>query len=204
MPGSVVARVDSIREELALPRPGAWVPWFPVIDYDRCTNCQQCLGFCLFGVYGVDSDGRVQVQHPENCKTDCPACARVCPSVAVIFPKYGQGPINGDEVRDEDVKRDTVGVDLGTLIGGGDVHAALRARSRQAKERFAAGQGSASPQADGVESLRRAQAELDIPDKVLADLGCGCKCQPPAVQDNQPDADSRPCCQPKDEAGPPR
>ena len=22
-------------------------PWFPVIDYDRCTNCMQCLSFCL-------------------------------------------------------------------------------------------------------------------------------------------------------------
>ncbi len=29
---------------------GDWIPWFPVIDYDRCTNCKQCLNFCLFGV----------------------------------------------------------------------------------------------------------------------------------------------------------
>ena len=35
-------------------QPGAWKPWFPVIDYDRCTNCMQCLSFCLFGVYGVE------------------------------------------------------------------------------------------------------------------------------------------------------
>ena len=34
--------------------PGAWKPWFPVIDYDRCTNCMQCLSFCLFDVYGVE------------------------------------------------------------------------------------------------------------------------------------------------------
>src|SRR2546422_3501427 len=33
---------------------GEWKPWFPVIDYDRCTNCMQCLSFCLFGVYGVE------------------------------------------------------------------------------------------------------------------------------------------------------
>lgn len=25
-----------------------WKPWFPVIDYSRCTNCMQCLSFCLF------------------------------------------------------------------------------------------------------------------------------------------------------------
>ena len=29
--------------------------WYPVIDYSRCTNCLECIDFCLFGVYGVDS-----------------------------------------------------------------------------------------------------------------------------------------------------
>jgi len=28
--------------------------WYPVIDYSRCTNCMECIDFCLFGVYGVD------------------------------------------------------------------------------------------------------------------------------------------------------
>ncbi|MEX2185814.1 MAG: ferredoxin family protein, partial [Pirellulales bacterium] len=26
--------------------------WYPVIDYSRCTNCMECIDFCLFGVYG--------------------------------------------------------------------------------------------------------------------------------------------------------
>ncbi|MEX2027158.1 MAG: ferredoxin family protein, partial [Pirellulaceae bacterium] len=26
--------------------------WYPVIDYGRCTNCMECIDFCLFGVYG--------------------------------------------------------------------------------------------------------------------------------------------------------
>ena len=25
--------------------------WYPVIDYSRCTNCMECIDFCLFGVY---------------------------------------------------------------------------------------------------------------------------------------------------------
>ncbi|MGI9519846.1 MAG: ATP-binding protein, partial [Pirellulaceae bacterium] len=25
--------------------------WYPVIDYSRCTNCLECIDFCLFGVY---------------------------------------------------------------------------------------------------------------------------------------------------------
>ena len=75
-----------------------WIPWFPVIDYGRCTNCRQCLNFCLFGVYANGADGRVEVVKPANCKTGCPACSRVCPSAAIIFAKYTESPFNGDIV----------------------------------------------------------------------------------------------------------
>src|SRR5262249_50614691 len=33
--------------------------WYPVIDYSRCTNCMECIDFCLFGVYGVDQQDRI-------------------------------------------------------------------------------------------------------------------------------------------------
>ena len=46
--------VETVRAETNAAKHGDWKPWFPVIDYDRCTNCMQCLSFCLFGVYGVD------------------------------------------------------------------------------------------------------------------------------------------------------
>ena len=42
---TLVNRIAAIREEAELPLPGAWTPWFPVIDYQRCTNCMQCLSF---------------------------------------------------------------------------------------------------------------------------------------------------------------
>ena len=51
---------ESLRSEIAEAggvASGAWKPWFPVIDYDRCTNCMQCLTFCLFDVYGVRRQG---------------------------------------------------------------------------------------------------------------------------------------------------
>ncbi|MGD8452822.1 MAG: ferredoxin family protein [Phycisphaerae bacterium] len=112
-----------------------WIPWFPVIDADRCGNCQQCLSFCLFGVYGHSETGQVEVQRPENCKTDCPACARICPEAAIIFPKYGAPPINGAEVRPEDVQREAMAVDVSARLGG-NLHQMLRERSAQAKRRF--------------------------------------------------------------------
>ena len=68
--------------------------WYPVIDKERCTECGKCHDFCLFGVYAV-KDKAVKVTQPQNCKNNCPACARVCPSKAIIFPKYEKSPING-------------------------------------------------------------------------------------------------------------
>jgi Pyruvate/2-oxoacid:ferredoxin oxidoreductase delta subunit len=62
--------------------------WYPVIDGSRCVQCQHCLQFCLFGVYEQDADGKVQVHNPDQCKPGCPACSRVCPQSAIMFPLY--------------------------------------------------------------------------------------------------------------------
>ncbi len=66
--------------------------WYPVHDKSRCTECGHCLQFCLFGVYETDAGGRVRVTNPDNCKPGCPACARICPHRAIMFPLYHQDP----------------------------------------------------------------------------------------------------------------
>ena len=71
--------------------------WYPVIDYSRCTNCMECIDFCLFGVYGVDSVDRILVEQQDNCKKGCPACSRVCPENAIIFPEHKTPAIAGSE-----------------------------------------------------------------------------------------------------------
>ena len=68
--------------------------WYPVLDYSRCAACKQCFGFCLFGVYSVEH-GRVVATQPDNCKNGCPACARVCPEGAIIFPHCDDPAIAG-------------------------------------------------------------------------------------------------------------
>jgi len=73
-----------------------WIPWFPVIDKDRCSSCLQCLRFCLFGVYELSEESQVVVSRPHACKTYCPACARVCPDSAIMFPKHEDPGIHGD------------------------------------------------------------------------------------------------------------
>ena len=68
--------------------------WYPVIDKTRCIECGKCHDFCLFGVYAIVNN-KVTVRQPGQCKNNCPACARMCPSKAIIFPKYEKSPING-------------------------------------------------------------------------------------------------------------
>jgi len=114
---------------------GEWVPWFPVIDYERCKSCKQCASFCLFGTYEVLSDGKVVVSNPDHCKTNCPACARICPEAAIMFPKLEESPINGDEIKDEQETRALIKLNTELMLGN-DVYAALAERRRKAKHRL--------------------------------------------------------------------
>ncbi len=104
-----------------------WVPWFPVLDFDRCTHCKQCMSFCLFKVYEVDADDRVVVKNPQNCKNNCPACARICPEIAIMFPKLNESPINGDVVTADDESKN-LRLDL-DKINDGNMYDALKARN---------------------------------------------------------------------------
>ena len=87
--------------------------WYPVIDFDRCTNCMECVDFCLFGVYGVDGVENILVEQPDNCRKACPACSRVCPENAIIFPQHKAPAIAGASTAgDEGFK-----IDLSQLFG---------------------------------------------------------------------------------------
>jgi NAD-dependent dihydropyrimidine dehydrogenase PreA subunit len=104
----------SFTQEEILKQPGR--RWYPVIDYSRCTNCMECLDFCLFGVYGVDSLDRILVENQDNCKKGCPACSRVCPEHAIMFPDYKTAAIAGAPVGAVSGLK----IDLTKLFGGGD------------------------------------------------------------------------------------
>ncbi len=165
----VFGAAEKVREQTAAFQPGAWKPWFPVIDYDRCTNCMQCLSFCLFGVYGVSEDHKIEVQHNDNCKTNCPACSRVCPEAAIMFPKYKAGPINGEPVTEADLQREKMKVDISALLGG-DVYEMLRDRSAKAKSRFSKERDSDKALKERQKCLTKLQQMGDIPAEVLMSL----------------------------------
>ena len=86
--------------------------WYPVIDYSRCTNCMECVDFCLFGVYGVDRIETILVEQPDNCRKGCPACSRVCPENAIMFPQHKTPAIAGSADATASMK-----IDLSQLFG---------------------------------------------------------------------------------------
>lgn len=103
--------------------------WYPVIDFSRCTNCMECVDFCLFGVYGVDGTENILVEQPDNCRKGCPACSRVCPENAIIFPQHKAPAIAGAQVDGEEGFK----IDLSQLFGaptGSDDPIATAARER--------------------------------------------------------------------------
>lgn len=168
-PEAITDLVRTQRESLEAFDHGQWKPWFPVIDYDRCTNCMQCLSFCLFGVYGVDDDNKLQVQNNDSCKTNCPACSRVCPEAAIMFPKYRTGPINGDRVSSSDLKREKMKIDISSLLGG-DVYQMLRDRSEKAKSRFSKERNPDKALNERKKCLTKLAQSGDIPEEVLMSL----------------------------------
>lgn len=168
-PAAILEVANTVRKQTSARSIGEWTPWFPVIDYDRCTNCMQCMTFCLFDVYGVDEEKKIQVQKQGNCKTNCPACSRVCPEAAILFPKYGKGPINGDVVREEDLQRESMKVDISALLGG-DVYSSLRERSASARKRFSTERDESRALLERKRCLKKLKKDLDIPEEVLMTL----------------------------------
>jgi len=105
----------------------AWPSWYPLIDYSRCTACGQCADFCLFGVY-KKIDNKVVVINPKGCKNNCPACGRICPQTAIVFPKYEHaGAIAGADTIDEIAEQQRQQIDIDTILGS-NIYQALEMR----------------------------------------------------------------------------
>jgi Pyruvate/2-oxoacid:ferredoxin oxidoreductase delta subunit len=147
--------------------------WYPVIDFSRCTNCMECIDFCLFGVYGIDNAETILVEQPDNCRKGCPACSRVCPEHAIIFPQHKSPAIAGSPAEVGGFK-----IDLSRLFGAPDqkedaLAAAVRERDEQlvAVGRDAVGQQVGIPKRqenkqerpkDKLDSLVEELDELDL------------------------------------------
>ena len=108
--------------------------WYPVIDFDRCDGCLECLNFCLFGVFSVDDREAVLIDEPGACRSGCPACSRICPKGAIIFPQHNDPAISGDPSQSSEALK----LDLSQLMGGGslaEIAAAERERALASQRR---------------------------------------------------------------------
>ncbi len=148
--------------------------WFPVIDYDRCTHCMECLDFCLFGVYGVTDDNRVVVEEPDNCRPGCPACARVCPDGAILFPAHKNATIAGGPGRLEDLRLDLSEIFSGDLARSAAELAERERRfytERAANERLQqAASADGTAQRDGSTRLQTSTPPADELDRLIDQL----------------------------------
>jgi NAD-dependent dihydropyrimidine dehydrogenase PreA subunit len=63
------------------------IPWFPVIDYDKCNFCMECDGFCPHRVFERrEGERKLVVANPNNCVVFCRACSKTCGPDALSFP----------------------------------------------------------------------------------------------------------------------
>ena len=86
-----------------------------------------------------------------------------------MFPKYRHGPINGEEISSDDVRREAMKVDISALLGG-DIYSMLRDRSARAKSRFSKERDDERALKERQNCLVKAGQALGVPAEVLASL----------------------------------
>jgi len=65
------------------------IPWYPIIDYEKCTRCGKCVEYCTLGAFEFeekDGEQRPVVKNPYNCVVLCTGCESQCPVSAISHP----------------------------------------------------------------------------------------------------------------------
>jgi NAD-dependent dihydropyrimidine dehydrogenase PreA subunit len=65
------------------------IPWYPIIDYNKCISCAKCFEFCHNQVFEVEEKNgkkRIVVKSPYNCVVLCTGCQPECPVGAITHP----------------------------------------------------------------------------------------------------------------------
>lgn len=69
--------------------PRSKIPWYPIIDYEKCISCGKCVDYCKLGVYEFqEHQGKKKsvVKNPYNCVVFCTGCEEQCPANAITHP----------------------------------------------------------------------------------------------------------------------
>jgi NAD-dependent dihydropyrimidine dehydrogenase PreA subunit len=65
------------------------IPWYPIVDYEKCIGCGKCVDYCKLGAYDLEEkDGKQRpvVKRPYNCVVLCTGCEPECPVGAISHP----------------------------------------------------------------------------------------------------------------------
>jgi MinD superfamily P-loop ATPase len=128
----------------------------------------ECIDFCLFGVYGVDRAETILVEQPDNCRKGCPACSRVCPENAILFPLHKTPSIAGSDLENAGGLK----IDLSKLFGAPETgESAAEAAIRERDEQLLAAGRQAVGSAVGLPKRHtESQTEKDDLDKLIDGL----------------------------------
>lgn len=58
--------------------------WYPVLNYETCTECGACFNKCSHGVYSKEGE-RPVVVYTEGCIQGCRGCQNLCPSGSIEY-----------------------------------------------------------------------------------------------------------------------
>lgn len=58
--------------------------WYPVINYETCTECGACVEKCSNGVY-EKGFSKPNVINPDRCVDGCRGCQNLCPTESVDY-----------------------------------------------------------------------------------------------------------------------
>jgi len=59
--------------------------WYPIINYDNCTGCFECVEFCPHGVLEA-KDSKPFVSNPDDCVEFCRGCQKgACDADAITY-----------------------------------------------------------------------------------------------------------------------
>lgn len=65
------------------------IPWYPIINYEKCVCFGKCVDYCKLGAYEfeeVKGNERVVVKNPYNCVVLCTGCETQYLSGALSHP----------------------------------------------------------------------------------------------------------------------
>jgi ferredoxin len=104
----------------------------------------------------LDNADTILVEQPDNCRKGCPACSRVCPQQAIIFPQHKTPAIAGSpDVADSPDVAEGSKIDLSQLFGKPDTAPLETAARERDRHLVQAGREAVTTPSDMAEGERQ-------------------------------------------------